>query len=345
MYEDMSFESIMKRALDRVPDDIDKREGSVIYDAVAPLVAELTQVYQQLDAILGLSFASTSSGEYLAKRAAEMGVERLLATKTVRKGLFYDGNGAPLDVPLGSRFSIESLYYTAIKKLALGEYEMECETAGAAGNSPRGDLVSIDYIDGLARAELTDVIVEGEDDETDERLLERYQLRVRKPATSGNVYQYQQWALEVPSVGGSKVFPIWNGPGTVKVVIVDTDRHPASPALVTETAQYIEKVRPIGATVTVVSAVGKGINVAAKVTLAQGYSLQSVVDAFTKAVGDYLKSVAFAMSYVSQAKIGTILLGVSGVLDYSNLTLNGSTANIALAAEEIPILGTLQLEV
>lgn len=345
MYENMTFEYILKRMLDRVPDNIDKREGSVIYDALAPAAVELMHIYIELDANLQLAYAGTSSGEYLERRTAEMAVERQSATKARRKGLFYGSNNTLLDIPIGSRFSVETLNYMTLSKKTTGEYIMECETPGTIGNRPMGNMLPIDYIPGLVRAELIDVIVEGQDEETDERLLERYQLRVRKPATSGNVYQYQQWALEVPGVGGSKVFPLWNGPGTVKVVIVDTDKRPAGAALVTEIAQYIETVRPIGAAVTVVSAVGKTINVTANVVLAAGYSLQSVVNGFTKAVSDYLKSVAFAMSYVSQAKIGTILLGVSGVLDYSNLTLNGSAANIALAAEEIPILGTLQLEV
>ena len=36
MYEDMTYEHILQGMLNRVPDDIDKREGSVIYDALAP---------------------------------------------------------------------------------------------------------------------------------------------------------------------------------------------------------------------------------------------------------------------------------------------------------------------
>ena len=39
MYEDMTFENIMDRCLDRVSSSIDKREGSVVYDAIAPAVS------------------------------------------------------------------------------------------------------------------------------------------------------------------------------------------------------------------------------------------------------------------------------------------------------------------
>ena len=36
MYENITYESILQRMLDRIPDDMDKREGAVIYDALAP---------------------------------------------------------------------------------------------------------------------------------------------------------------------------------------------------------------------------------------------------------------------------------------------------------------------
>ena len=41
LYENMTFENIMDRCLSRVAASIDKREGSVVYDAIAPAAAEL----------------------------------------------------------------------------------------------------------------------------------------------------------------------------------------------------------------------------------------------------------------------------------------------------------------
>ena len=64
MYEEVTYEDIMDRMLERVPDEFDKREGSVIYDALAPAAVELMQMYIELDAILQVAgfndpFAST----------------------------------------------------------------------------------------------------------------------------------------------------------------------------------------------------------------------------------------------------------------------------------------------
>ena len=74
MYEACTYDYLLNRMLDRVPSSIDKREGSVIYAALAPAAAELAQLYADMDVNLRLGFASTSSGEYLALRASEMGI-------------------------------------------------------------------------------------------------------------------------------------------------------------------------------------------------------------------------------------------------------------------------------
>lgn len=345
MYEAMTYETILQRMLEQVPNTLDKREGSVIYDALAPAAAELAQAYIEMDSNLKLAFADTSRDEYLAMRAAEMGVDRIAATYALRKGFFYTADNAPLEVKPGSRFSIETLNYTAIARISAGQYTLQCEVAGEAGNIPFGSMLPVDYIEGLAKAELADILKPGEDEETDASLLARYHFRVRQPITSGNIYHYKQWAREVAGVGDAKIFPLWAGSGTVKVAIADSDLQPAIPALVSTVAQYLETVRPIGATVTVVSATGKTINIAVTVTLAAGVGLQGVYESFTTAVQAYLKEIAFSSTYVSHARIGTLLLAVPGVDDYSGLTLNGVAGNAMLADEEIPVLGSIDLGV
>ncbi|EHQ92087.1 baseplate J/gp47 family protein [Desulfosporosinus youngiae] len=345
MYEDQTYEAILSRMLDRVPGDLDKREGSIIYDALSPAAAELAQAYADLEVNLRLFSAQTSSGAYLELRTADYGVTRKPATKAQRMGQFFGQNDSPLDVALGSRFSIEQVNYQTIQRISIGQYVLECEIAGSIGNQKAGTLLPINYINGLVRAELIDILVPGADTETDDNLRQRYLQRVRQPATSGNAAQYRQWALEVAGVGDAKVFPLWAGSGSVKLVIVDAGKQPATSILVDDVSDYIETVRPIGAAVTVVSAAAKEIGVSAVVTLAAGYAIQGVTDAFRAALGSYLQDTAFASTYISYAKVGTILLSTPGVLDYTNLTVNGGSVNVALADEEIPVLETVGLGV
>ena len=75
MFERMTFENILKSMLSNVPSSFDKREGSIIYDALAPAAAELAQLYIDLDFTLKETFADTSDRKYLIMRAAERSFE------------------------------------------------------------------------------------------------------------------------------------------------------------------------------------------------------------------------------------------------------------------------------
>lgn len=339
MWESMTFENILNDMLSKVPSDVDKREGSIIFDALAPAAYKLAEAYFMLDAFLDLVSGDTAVGEYLDRVVADYGITRKPATYAIRK---IETTGM-IDIT-GTRWGLNDTTYEVIEKISDTEYKAQCEQLGSIGNRYNGQLENIDNISGVTAA-LTDIIVSGEDEETDENLRTRFFNQVRSSSTSGNIYDYKKWALEVPGCGDAKVFPLWNGPGTVKVLVVDENKQPATETLIQEIEEHIESLRPIGAKVTVVSAISKSINVSAKAILASGYSLQTVNKLFAEALTDYLRSIAFITTYVSYAKIGTILLGTDGVIDYSDLIINGTNTNIPLEDEEIPVLGRVDLEV
>lgn len=352
MYEDRTYEALLERMLDRVPSGLDKREGSIIYDALAPAAAELAQMYIELDVNNNLYFADTATGEYLERSISWSGIVRREASKAQLKGIFYKADGGFVDVPLGSRFSLDMLNYMAVEKLSPGVYRLESETAGEEGNRYFGSLLPVDYISDLARGEIASLLIPGENAESDESLRQRYLDSARRPATSGNKYHYMEWAMQVVGVGGARVFPLWNGPKTVKVIVVDAEKKPASELLVTKVQHYIDPVSgagegqaPVGAVVTVASAKGKSISISAKVTLASGYALQAVNEEFKGILESYRKEKAFSATYISQSVIGALLLATEGVADYSELKLNGGAGNVMLNEEEIPLFGNVLLEV
>ena len=51
LFEDKTYERLLDNALSKVDSSIDKREGSIIYNALAPAIAELAQAYIGLDFI------------------------------------------------------------------------------------------------------------------------------------------------------------------------------------------------------------------------------------------------------------------------------------------------------
>jgi Uncharacterized homolog of phage Mu protein gp47 len=353
LYETQTFEVILQRMLDRVPGGIDKREGSVIYDAIAPAAAELAQLYADLDIHLNLVFGNTSTGEFLSRRTSDFGIERQQASNAQRLGLFYNNANVLMDVPIGSRYSLEGLNYKVIGKISTGSYKLQCETTGRAGNANYGQMLPIDYINDLAKAMLSEVLIPGEDEEADDSLRQRFLAKVQKPGTSGNVSDYKNWALSVSGVGAAYVKPLWNGPGTVKVTILDSEMHPASAALTEEVQNYIsplpgmgQEVAPIGAIVTVSPAEGVAVNISAKLLLDGSVSLADVQKNVESAIAAYLKGLAFAddpsPKYV---RMGALLLDIAGVNDYSFLQINGGISNIPISPDQVAILGAVDLEV
>lgn len=355
MYEAQTYETILARMLDRVPVNLDKREGSLIYDSLAPAAAELSQMYIELRINYNLSFADTASGDYLTRLTAEFGVNREVATKARRRGEFLDNADNPLSIPLGSRYSLGRLNYTAIEQISSGAYVLECEIAGVVGNQQFGTLLPISYINSLARAELTDVLVPGEDEETDEDLRQRYYEAVNEPAFGGNIADYKQKINVIDGVGGTKVFPTWAGGGTVKCTVIAANWSEPSSELIEKLQTTIDPIvnsgegagtAPIGHEVTITGVQGVTINVETTVILADGVTPGQVQSSIEAAVEDYLLEQGRTWALQTQiivriAQIDARILTVSGVEDVSGTELNGIAANITLSEEEIPILGTV----
>lgn len=335
MFDNMTYETILSDMLSRVKSDVDKREGSIIYDAIAPCAYQLAQTYFMLNNFIDLVSGDTAVGEYLDRVVADYGITRKSATYAVRK---ISTTGA---VDIGTRWGLNDTTYIITDLISVNSYKAKCEQLGAIGNQYSGVLENIDNISGVI-ATLTDIITSGADKEADENLRERFYTQIQSPSTSGNADNYIQWALKVPGVGDARVFPLWNGNGTVKVLIVDSDMA-INESLEQMVYNYIETVRPIGATVTVDSPVGIEVNVTANVELDGSKTILEVQNTFINAFAEYLKLTVFQTYSVSYARVGSILLKTEGVADYSNLLINAGTENIIIGDTEMPITGTVTL--
>ncbi|WP_410496397.1 baseplate J/gp47 family protein [Cellulosilyticum sp. ST5] len=345
MSEVITFNVLLQRMLDRVPDTLDKREGSVIYNALAPAAAELVQAYIELEGYLDLAFVDTSEEGYLDRLGSQFGVDRQMATYSIRKASFKNATNNPFNVPIGSRYTINTLSYSVIEKIGEGVFQVKCEMTGTIGNTSFGKLVPVDYIEGLANAELEEVLIPGLNDETDDSLRFRILNKLQMPATSGNIHQYKQWALEVEGVGDAKIFPLWNGAGTVKVIVVNADKEPADVPILNSVKAYIEEVRPIGATVTVAAPTPKTITIEVSIEIGKDAFLEDVKQKFKLKLEEYFREMALKKVIISYAIIGSLLLETDGVIDYSDLKVNNTTSNVRLAEEEVPVLGSLIVEV
>lgn len=349
MYEEMTYETILKRLLSRINSSLDKREGSIIYDALAPAAAELTQLYMELDVVMNQTFADTASREYLIKRASERGITPYPATYAVGKGVFN------MAVPLGSRFSIDTYNYSVSELLSDADhsYKMTCETSGNAPNGYTGALIPIEYIRGLTKAELTEILVPGEEEEDTEKFRQRYFDSLNSQAFGGNVTDYKQKVNALQGVGGVKVYPVWNGGGTVKLVVINSEFKAPTEELVSQVQTAIDPeqnhgegigLAPIGHVVTVAGVEETSVNITTTITYQEGWNWEELKPAANEMLDSYFQELSKTWAdrdalIVRISQIESRFLDLEGVVDIQNTSLNGVQENLTLGADHIPKRG------
>ena len=369
-----TFKYLMESALDNVPDSLDKREGSIIYDALAPACYELAEYYMELKKILENTFASTAGNEYLDLRAAEQGLERYAASYAVKRGDFLTSSGNPAVIPIGSRFSVISdtlnlnyevteTYLNEFGAVVPGAYRMTCEEIGTQGNSYTGPLIPITFISSLKTATLSDLLVPARDEEIDDELRDRYFLAVNDNPFGGNLAQYDEELKGIDGVGEVQVYPVWNGGGSVKLSVIDAEYNIITNDFITTIQNMIDPtpqgtglgLAPIGHTVTVTTPTEKIINITATVALESGYTLGQVTPLIEDAIESYLLGLReiwgisddlnnYALA-VYIARINAAVLGVAGVANIIGTTINGLASDLILTqdatTQELPVLGTV----
>ena len=347
MYEDMTKNVIREAILTHMGADISKIEGSFAADMAAAVSVEMAKIYATIDYAMQTFLLQTNEGEYLDLRAAEYGILRKPGTKATVELTAHGTDGTV--IPAGTRIvSADGLVFVtdAAAEIADGVATISAtaDQPGAAYNAAPDTIAQLfKNIPGVAGITNDAAAVGGSDAETDEALRERVLLRLQTPATSGNAYHYQQWALDVAGVGAAKVLPLWAGAGTVKVVLASPGMGAVNADTVEAAAAYIEAQRPIGADVTVVSATAKEIAVTATLAISSDTTLSAVKDAFSEALKEYFQGLAFDASSVSYNKIAYLLMSVPGVNDYTDLKINGGTSAISLQTSEVPAVGTVTL--
>ncbi|WP_405761579.1 baseplate J/gp47 family protein [Anaerovibrio slackiae] len=211
LFEDRTFENLLASALARVSPTLDKREGSLVYNGNAPAMAELAQLYIGLDFVFTATYIATAPREYLIERAKDRGMEPKAASAAVFRAEFN------IEVPAGARFSCEDLNFYVAERMPTDEdtatglsHKVICETAGTVANDYTGALISIEYIDGLASANLVELLIPGDDEEDTEVFRQRILDALQSQAFGGNQADYKQKVLSIDGVAAVKVHPVWN---------------------------------------------------------------------------------------------------------------------------------------
>ena len=335
----MTVEEIHEYLLAYVPDKYDTDTGSFFSDLLKPVAAQIYLLQNEIDALEDNCFALTASGGYLDRKAAEQGLTR--RSGTFAKGIVRITGVKGEVVRAGAKVAAENVLYSVDETVTIPgtgfiEVNATCTTAGSIGNVKAGKINRFPVmLRNLTSVENITDFTGGYDEESDAELLERYLESVSRPNTSGNKNHYISWAKEVEGVGNVQVIPLWNGPGTVKVVITNYDNAPADEELIAEVAGHIEDNRPIGSSVTVATVDTLLINISVSLTTDDSSTAAADIELN---INKYLSDIALEKSYVSYAKIGGLILDSAGVEDYSQLRLNGGTSNVDIPTGYVPVL-------
>lgn len=364
--EQKDFDAIMEQLIDRVPDGIDTREGSIIYDALAPAAYLIAQTYMDIHSVLKDTYVQTAGGEFLDYRAIERGMRRNPATNCVVHAKFTDTNGQPYELELGARFAsvgIDPIYYVAEERIADGVFMLRAEVAGNSANRYDGQILPIDSMNDFGYGEITSIEIPARDEEDDDSLRKRIMSDSTFTQYGGNVADYIAALQEISDVGACQVYPTWNGGGTVKLVVLGNDHLIPSDTLIKKVQELIDPkddksngygIAPIGHDVTVSAPTPLTIKFDVTLDLEPGRSADDVKrevhDAIESFIADLRRNkwgkLIDERSYdlsIYRSRLMASLLQINSIINVADLKMNGKAEDVALEfngkKQDLPIVG------
>ena len=334
MFTNQTYEIIKQRILDNINIDIDKREGSFTSNMISPLSEELAKAYINMSDILSLGFIEDNFDTFLDKRVSEFGVYRKQGSKAIGEIKVEGKDGAVIEN--GTIVKANDLYFTVLNDIELpndNTIYVEANEAGYKYNLlANTEFELVEKNEKITKLANEVDFTNGVDIETDEDLRKRFVKIVNNPSTSGNKNHYEEWALEVNGVSRAIVYPLWNGNGTVKVMIIGNDNKPVTEEIIEACELHIEENMPIGCQLTVITPSLLNVSIKANIQLKEGYELEDVKLEFEASLNEYLKDVTNELTY---SKVYGLLVNLAGIGDINNLLVNDSNNNIAISEDKI----------
>lgn len=363
--ENSSPEEIQQRMMNALPEDIDGMPGGFAYDFTMPAAIEKSEMINfHILRTLMLMFPEWAWGEWLDLHGAQCGLQRKAA---VCAGGYITITGGPgKKLPAGFIFctpatgSTPSALYSLDEDITLPEdgtitAAITALEAGPASNVSAGTItIMSNPVEGIISISNEAAVTGGTEIESDDDFRERIALTYASADTSyvGNDSDYIRWALEVDGTGGCIVTQAWNGPGTVKLSLVDSNGDPANDRLCE--AVYAHIVSPGDRTARLLPTGTAELTVMPADSMTLSYSCENLAYASEITGIEQIKAdfIAALAVYYAQAKedgvvkwniAHSLLTAVTGVEDFTDFAINGGTGNVALGSSVYPKTGTVTL--
>ena len=256
--------------------------------------------------------------------------------------------------------SAESVEFAAIEQCVIGEdgkgtVVVQAMVAGRGSNVNANTITLMSVpIDGVTTVTNPERASGGTEEETDDELRQRILEANDMMDTSyiGNHADYKRWAESVQGIGTAIVVPEWNGPETVKIVVLDANGEAANSTLQQAVYDYImspdspiDRLAPPNVILTVSAPELVNINyVITGLSLEDGFEEENVLAEFEKALSNYYKNMVSEDGEVKYIWVHSTLTNTAGVEDFEGLTMNGSTENITIDMDEYPFTKSVTTE-
>lgn len=361
---DVDDDVIHARMLEALPNDIDKTEGGFAHDFTRPAALEKAEMMVSINDAIQVFFPAWSYGGYLDMIAEEIGLTRREAQAAVTT-LAIKGTAGTI-IPAGYLFAtpksgdVASIEFAVVESVTIntgGEVSalVRCTETGLIGNVPENSITLMSSpMKGIATITNPAAATGGTEAESDDLLRARIEERDKSADGSfiGNDADYKRWAQEVDGVGAVVVVPEseGKGSGTVKLIVMDANGAPANATIQQAVYDHIispddrqQRLAPIGAILIVTTAEPIAVAISADVIIEDGTTIEAVTAAYRSALLVYFEE-AKAESCIRWTRIGSVLSETVGVIDYSNLLLNGAEDNIEITVDDYPTITSLVLE-
>jgi uncharacterized phage protein gp47/JayE len=351
------------------PDDerfLDTTEGGFYWDLTQPAVLEIARLWDfAASEVPAAIYVASSWGENLDDHGETINVPRKDESFATGEVTFLGEDGTIISVgtSIGTAQTDPeeeppSFVTTAAGTISGGTLTLTVKAAeaGVASNvAPGAASFPLTPIEGLTSVSNAEGITGGSDVETDESYRARLLIELGAAQGAGNVADYKRWALSYPGVGFVKVVPLWEGAGTVLVVITDDENNPVSNPIKEGLQAELDPVpgeglgkAPVGAEVTVATPSAVTVPVSAEVDLLPGYTLDgaggttAVRAALEKSIAEYVDRLSPGDDVLINKTESRFFL-VEGLEDVHNVKLEGVAANKAITDEQVAQIGTITL--
>lgn len=358
--ENSTAEEIHGRMMGSLPDDIDDMPNGFPYDLTRPAALEIDEfINYHLARAVMIGFPQFAWDEWLDLHGQQVHLERKQPERASGKVKVTGKAGTKLaegTVFCTSATDTEaSIGFVAQEDAVIGEdgtvtIPVSAVESGTGSNvventvtlmaSPSRDITSITN---------PEPIKGGTERETDDDYYDRIAAEYASSLTYlGNDSNYIRWAKEA-GAGDCIVIPAAEGPGTVKLVLVDRNGQPANEELVGRVYDHI--VSPEDRKKRLLPTACASLVCSPATTVKIDFTITGLLYDGTTDIGQVKKDFSRAIKGVyARAKqhgelryndVRPIISGIAGVEDFDDFFMRGGTENIDISTEEYLETGIL----